>query len=88
MTSTTISSGSVRRWLTYSLMLGVLVLVWLMSMARPASAAPGMVVTEENARVKNSGTGVATSGQNTTVGNSSRNLASNGQQAGARGSCV
>lgn len=85
MTSTTISSGSVRRWLTYSLLVGALLLVWLMSMARPASAAPGQVISDEHAHVTNAGTAVATSGQNNTVGNSSKNLASNDQRAGGRG---
>jgi hypothetical protein len=60
-------------------------LVWLLSMARPASAAPGMVISDETAHVKNAGTAVATSGQNTTVGNSSKNLASNDQRVGGRG---
>lgn len=84
VTSTTLSSGSVRRWLTYSLVFGALALVWMLSMARPASAAPGMVVSDEHAQVKNSGHGVATTGQNNTVGNSSTNIASNDQRVGGR----
>jgi hypothetical protein len=85
VTSTTLSSGSVRRWLTYSLLLGALLLVGLMTMARPAAAAPGQVISDEHAHVKNAGSAVATSGQNTTVGNSSTNVATNDQRHGGRG---
>ena len=86
MTITTLSSGSVRRWLTSTLLLGALALVWLMAMARPASAADsGRVISDQHANVRNAGVGVATSGQNSTVGNSSRNVATNDQRVGVAG---
>jgi hypothetical protein len=84
VTSTTLSSGNVRRWLTQVLLLAALALVGLLSLARPASAA-GQVFSDPSVHVKNAGTAVATSGQNNTVGNSSRNVAVNDQRSGGRG---